>query len=183
MSTPPSSPGPSCVVPNLLIEPGGLISLADVSRPKRARHSAKLFVPGHEALVSLPGRVNFTQINHSTTDFHANNHLEESQFSIPQSEDLPNSQPFGNDPDLFVPDTDADTANRKDFRCRKRARQHSHWKTEVIPSLVPIHLRLLHLTKCLREPVPYVLPTCTCGMTGRSLNIICVYFDRTFPAG
>jgi hypothetical protein len=190
-------PHPSHVASDCPVQSGSLISLLDVPRVKRPRHSNNLSVPGPEALVALPGRVNFTQSNPPFTNKRNSHEDREDQPSTPshKSSSTPNSdstpdidstpnndsfsEALANDYIDPVPPTSVDDSDTKRaHHRRKSARQQSRWTNEVIPSILPIYLTLLRVTKSLREPSPYIRPVCTCGTTARSLSIICVYFER-----
>lgn len=63
----------------------------------------------------------------------------------------------------------------------KRSRQYLTWTNIVLPELVPQYLHFLRISQSLaRLPQP-ADALCTCGgKQVRSLNIICVRFDRSF---
>uniref|UniRef100_A0A0W0F829 CxC1-like cysteine cluster associated with KDZ transposases domain-containing protein n=1 Tax=Moniliophthora roreri TaxID=221103 RepID=A0A0W0F829_MONRR len=59
---------------------------------------------------------------------------------------------------------------------QKRRSQSDHWLAEVIPSLINLYMELLHHTKNLSLEPPFREYKCTCGLSGRNLDIILVRF-------
>lgn len=55
--------------------------------------------------------------------------------------------------------------------------QTETWATKVIPSLVPIYLRLLRTTQSLARPPLPPSKLCICGSKATNLDVVCVYFD------
>jgi hypothetical protein len=165
---------------------GSLISVSDIPRTKRPRHSTALFLPGPEELITLPGRVALTQLIISDIrdvgTSEANSTRE--RFSTRTSAD--NAATESTDPQMAAtepPDdwhmrsSDGDDgSSRRQAAQRKRARQRSNWISRL-PLLLPLHLRLLRETQCFRtSPSP---PSFSCPCTSiRRLTVMCLYFQR-----
>jgi hypothetical protein len=164
----------------------GILSVSDIPRSKRPRHSTALFLPGPEELITLPGRVTLTQrilldlrgleTYESTSTPKSSHQLTSTPAQHASSDSL--------DPDTHLPDIDYMTAvnqdegaSRRQAAQRKKARLRTNWMSNLIPLLLPHHLRLLCDTKSLRtRPNP---PSRSCSCTpGRTLTIICLYFQR-----
>jgi hypothetical protein len=168
---------------------GSLISVSDVPRTKRPRHSNALFLPGPEELLTLPGRVALTQLNFSDVldigTCEANSKHGHSSASTqhaatgsidPQGTAVEPPDDSWNLPDWRMPSTDGDHgSSRRQAALRKRARQRSNWLSRL-PLLLPLHLRLLRETQCFRtSPSP---PSFSCTCMSRRLTVICLYFQR-----
>ena len=165
-----------------------LVPTSDVVRTKRPRHSTTLFLPGPEALISLPGRVTLTQPITFDADARKSNESKSKRRHSSLSsggassdgdllvEDL--DLPAGEPPDLdYLVMAEEAESTRKGAAQRKKARQHTRWMDEVVPMLIPLHLRLLRETESLRISPIHVSSVCTCK-SGRSLTVMCLYFQR-----
>jgi hypothetical protein len=161
---------------------GILVPVTDVPRPKRPRNSKSLFLPGPEELITLPGRISFTQpivaamSNHSWKGSNTNS-----------GRSTPSDASDGASSDASAPDVDLtagaaddlDAATRRRNHQRKKMRLSVKWTSRVIPSLLPIYLRLLRETESLRLPPNPVPVSCAC-VSVRSLTVMCVFFQRKF---
>jgi hypothetical protein len=163
-----------------------LVPISDIGRTKRPRHSTSLFLPGPEALITLPGRVTLTQP--ITFDADTRKSKESKSKCRHASSDGASS-----DHDLLVEDLDLAAGEPPDFDYlamaeeaestrkraarRKKARQHTRWIDIVVPLLIPLHLRLLRETESLRSSPKHVSSICSCK-PGRSLTVMCLYFQR-----
>jgi hypothetical protein len=148
-----------------------LISLADAPVTKRPRHSSDVFLPGPEPLLACPGRVNLTQ----TLASHGRSPSPPQDDAVPDVEDV-----FLDTTDQLADDRSVVVARRERQR-RKRAQQYTNWVTNIIPSLIEPHLRLLRQTNSLRDPLQPEPLTCTCAPeASRSLHVISVHFHRQY---
>ena len=180
------------------LEDGGpLISVSDVPRTKRPRHSTALFLPGPEELITLPGRVALTQLiisdvrdvgssegkstrgHSSTSTQYAASGSNDPQVTAaePLNDNWNPPDDDWNPPDDWhMPSTDGDDgSSRRQAAHRKRARQRSNWLSRL-PLLLPLHLRLLRETQSFRNPPSP--PSFSCPCTSRRLTVICLYFQR-----
>jgi hypothetical protein len=150
-----------------------LIDVSRYPRQRRPRNSKHLFIPGPEALLTLPGRTKLTQV-YSLDDF--NNQSPRRRRPISTNHDDSNVvEPIFDDV-FTVPPLDSDTNGR-----RRKENQWNRWTTDVIPSLLRPYLQLLRETENLRDKPDDHLDICTCGSPGRPASIITVYFDREPP--
>ena len=158
---------------------GTLVSGSDSPQQKRPRYSKDPFLPGPEELGTLPGGLTLPQTPVSHT----------SNYGSVDSEDLcrrssPEISDGGTNIDhiggqrTLKSRMEGDESRRQ--RRQKKARISAKWTTDVIPSLVPIYLRLLRETKSLRlSPTVPVSSPCLCT-SSRSLTVTCVFFQRKF---
>jgi hypothetical protein len=188
-AAPPTEPGSVSEVSarQVQLEDGGsLISVSDIPRTKRPRHSNALFLPGPEELLTLPGRVALTQLIVSDVGKSEANSKRGHSSTSAQSAATRSIDPQGtaveppddswNPPDWHMPSTDDDDgSSRRQAAHRKRARQRLNWLSRL-PLLLPLYLRLLRETQCFRtSPSP---PSFSCTCTSRQLIVICLYFQR-----
>jgi hypothetical protein len=179
----PSSSTPSFTstpLPDTSVQ-AGIIPLADAPRQKRPRHSTSLFLPGPEELIALPGKVRFTQTSLAAQV--GGRELQSAESTRTSSTKTTDAGACDSTDPIFhttfneVQESDLD--DQRAYARRKRARQHSNWTTNVIPSLSPIFLRLLRETESLRlKPNSPPSPsTCRCT-SKRPVVITCLYFQR-----
>jgi hypothetical protein len=176
-STPPIDESPS------LGDSTTLISVSDARQQKCPRYSKGLFLPGPEELITLPGGLALTQTavanasNHIFRDSEGQRRRSSSETSNGGTNDANvdhvgglnnlNSLMEGDEP-------------RKWRQQRKKARTSTKWTTNVIPSLIPIYLRLLRETESFRlNPTNPVSSPCSCA-SSRPLTVDCLFFQRKF---
>lgn len=146
----------------------GLFLISEAPRVRLAPTTRGLGVPRHPQHISVASR-RYTQVRST---------IQQQPFPTP-SHDPDN--PFLVDEDTDFPQTVFEHAidGEPNSNARKRQRQWWRWQDEVIPSLLGPFLAVLRQTQSLRDPPkPPESRLCLCG-NGRSLKVICVYFDRT----
>jgi hypothetical protein len=181
----PSSPAtqnPSSSLPPL----PALIPLPDAPCTKRPRHSTVIFLPGPEELVALPGRRTFTQpVDHRRDQALRNRPATPFDAGFSAADDKTEDSGHRSSMDLSSSEYlkehhfEEHHLRQRERQHGKVKRQHSRW-TNLITSLVPLHLRLLRETKCLRDPPQDTHHICTCGSNVRALTVLCIYFQRTY---
>jgi hypothetical protein len=155
------------------------LSVADAPRPKRPRNSKDLFLPGHEELITLPGGVSLTQ-----PLVIANSDSVPTRYAAAKDSDsegakrkCPTSPPLT----AVTSPTAVECNERRNpgRELEKARRVSSKWMTDVLPSLLPVYLRLLRETRSLRLSPNDLSFSCTCDST-RSLKVTCIFFQRKY---
>jgi hypothetical protein len=161
-----------------------LIPVPDALRQKRPRYSKDLFLPGPEELMTLPGGLALTQT--IATGEASNCGFRESKGQRRRSvSETPDGNTSYANVDHIGTLTSFDSTMegdepRRQRRQQKQARASVKWATDVIPSLVPIYLRLLRETESLRlNPPISVSSPCLCT-SFRPLTVTCLFFQRMF---
>lgn len=150
-----------------------LIDVSRIPRQRRPRNSQNLFLPGPEALLTLPGRTRLTQV-YSLDDCNRQSPRRRRPISSNHDESKL-VDPFFDDV-FTLPPLDTDTNGH-----RRKENQWQKWTTDVIPSLLRPYLQLLRETENLRNRPDDHPHICTCCSPGRPVSVIGVFFDREPP--
>jgi hypothetical protein len=165
-----------------------VISVSDAPRPKRPRNSKNLVFPGPEELVTLPGGVSLTQIQ-PTSDITTSTRYPRGSKAKRKRSISPFPGDTSADENLELPDHPASgesnaATKRTDLLRRqnaqlKKARTSYKWTNDVLPTLLPLYLRLLRETESLRLTPNAVSFPCTCT-SARTLAVTCIFFKREY---
>jgi hypothetical protein len=185
-SSAPLESTPPAVFDDSLSQPGGtsttgtLISVSEAPNQKRPRHSKDLFLPGPEGLITLPGGLTLTQttVTNAFDDRVRDSEGQRRCSSSETSDDDTNyasANHIGSLNNLHSPTKGGDEPRR---RQRKKASVSAKWTTDIIPSLIPIYLRLHRETESFRlNPTNPVSTACSCT-SSRPLTVACLFFQR-----
>lgn len=154
-----------------------LLVLSEAPRTRLPPTTARLAIPRHQTILSLPVRKSYVQIQRPRTH---------------PSPSHPNPGGLDDSDDPFIAD---DSTITNDFtnaihqhtlgdpinpNAQKRQRQWRQWQFHTIPSLVQPYLDILKKTRSLRDKHPPCEPLrCTC-MRSRPITVLCVYFERAY---
>lgn len=174
--------------PNSLNSSGtAFLPISDAPRPKRPRNSKNLFLPGHEKLITLPG-VSLTQpiTNErsprcSGDSTHLRAKRRRSTSPLFRARGTSHDENFA---ELDCPaselnaeiECDEQVGLRRETWQLKKERMFAKWTT-LLPSLLPIYLRLLRETQSLRLSPNDISFSCTCD-SARTLTVTCIFFQR-----
>ena len=152
-----------------------LVDTDHVGRQRQAARTMALYLPGPEALVTLPGRQEFTHTEGKTKTRSSHGRRN------PTVADMDSFDGGDRDNEDFA--NAIHTMNVVAIPGQwqsKKAKQWRKWSTVVIPSLIHPFMRLLHQTQSFREaPIPST-PRDGCGIGIRKLKILSVNFDCTW---
>jgi hypothetical protein len=161
-----------------------VMSVSDAPQQKRPRHSKDLFLPGPEGLITLPGGLTLTQatVTDAFNDRVRDSEGQRRRSSSNTSDDdtnYANANHIGSLNNLNST-TMGGNEPRRQRRQRKKARASAKWITDIIPSLIPIYLRLYRETESFRlNPTNPVSKSTPCSCTSsRPLTVACLFFQR-----
>ena len=151
----------------VLVLPGGrTFSQSSISRSSRSRSLASC---GHSCTQSEQGRPPSPAITTAASDLQDEYH--DSIASNLMSDIL-----------VSIADSTQTPEERRAQERAKKQRQVGRWLNEVLPSLQRPYLHLVRVSEGLRSIDRSRVVHCSCGgsITGHTLSVICVYFDREF---
>lgn len=156
--------------PSAQVSSSGLIPLSEAPRLRLPPNTTSFGIPRHNTVLVLPAKKRYTQINAPSTKrpLRPRSHDSDDPFSVGDNE-----QPSH----IYHEFISEEDTNRNG---NKRRRQWRQWQEETIPSLVAPYLALLRQTSSFCDPPPLSEPPeCSCS-SGRSLRVLCVYFERKY---
>ncbi|KAJ3472824.1 hypothetical protein NLI96_g13242 [Meripilus lineatus] len=149
--------------------PSGLFLLSEAPRTRLPPATRTLGLPRHPDHLTIATRT-YTQLVNPPSASRPDRPDDPQDPFL--SEDNATNNEFNDTLYHFVGDDDVNRNHQK------RQRQWYNWQHETIPSLVQPFLSIFRETSSLREPPAPAPPyDCSCG-SGRSLKVICVYFER-----
>lgn len=163
--------------------PAGLVPILDMPAQRHAPYTRQFHLPQHRPVFAFPNGTSMTQIVNATAK-RDDGSQHDTPLAVCDAEhhnvrDQPQADDDSNGTRCYEPELHAPAELICSTTRAKQEKQWQTWTIKIIPSLLPIFLRLLHETQSLRDQPRTTHHVCHCAKSGRRLEIVCVYFQRS----